>query len=212
MLHAVIPDRVAGRPDFLEVARTLRGTFRELLALHLRLRELPARRQHLLARRLRREAEHFGGWCVVNGRVDVALTAGAQAVQLGAGAVGLAAARRILGQGVPLGRSVHGVEEARAAEEGGANYLLLGTIYATPSHPDRPGAGPGLVARCVRRVGLPVVAIGGIDAGRAGQVRRVGAAGAAVVRAIWDAPDPVAAAGTLLESMEAGTDPGNRDA
>lgn len=200
-LHLVTPDRVTGQSNFLDVARELRRELRGGLALHLRLRETPAGEQHRLARRLRRDAERFGGWCVVNGRVDVALTAGVQAVQLGADSLGTDEARRILGPGVPVGRSVHGPDEAREAAAGGAQYLLTGTIYATPSHPGRPGLGPELVARCVSRVEIPVVAIGGIDAARAPEVRQAGAHGAAVIRAVWDEPDPVAAAAELLAAF-----------
>lgn len=197
----ITPDRIAERTDFLEVARELRRELRGGLALHLRLRQTPAREQHRLARRLRRDAERFGGWCVVNGRVDVALTAGAQAVQLGADSLDTAEARRILGSGVPVGRSVHGPEEAQEAAAGGAKYLVTGTIYATPSHPGRPGSGPELVARCVSRVEIPVVAIGGVDAARAPEVRQAGAHGAAVIRAVWDEPEPVSAAAELLAAL-----------
>ncbi len=198
----MVPDRVAGRPDFPDVAGALRRRLGGSLALHLRCREVPARRQHRLARRLRREAERHGGWCVVNGRVDVALTSGAQAVQLGAGSLPVEEARRVLGRGVPVGRSVHGAAEAREAAEAGANFLLVGTIYATPSHPDRPGAGPERVARCRASAPVPVVAIGGIDAGRVAEVREAGASGVAAIRAIWDAPDPVAAAAALREAWD----------
>jgi thiamine-phosphate pyrophosphorylase len=70
-------------------------------------------------------------------------------------------------------------------------------VYQTPSHPDRPGAGVGLV-RQIAAMGPPVIAIGGIDPARVAEVRDSGAYGVAAIRALWGAPDPAAAALALL--------------
>ena len=204
-LHAVAGDREAEDPDFHRVAQELLERCGPDLAIHLRL-TAPARELYAHALALSRVTAIHGGWCVVNGRVDVALAAGAQAVQLGRTAIGVAGAARamaVAGRTLRVGASVHGVPAALAAAADGANYLILGTIFATPSHPGRAGAGPELVARV--RLALdeggfetvPVVATGGIDAARAEVIRRVGAYGVAVQRAVWASEDPVIAAAEL---------------
>lgn len=206
-LHAVVPDEVAARPGFREVAgRLLEAGGREL-ALHLRLREGDDRRLFELAEELARRAGDAGGWCVVNGRVDVALAAGAQGVQLGAGALPPAEARRLLGPGPAVGASAHGPAGARRAARAGANLVLLGTIFPTPSHPGRPGAGLARVAAC-RDAGPPLIAIGGVTPARARAVLGAGAHGVAAVRGIWGDEDPPAAAGRYLEAMGIRSDEG----
>jgi thiamine monophosphate synthase len=79
----------------------------------------------------------------------------------------------------------------------GADYLLVGNVYQTSSHPGRPGKGLDLV-RDAAGLGLPVIAIGGLDAVRAAAVREAGAYGVAAISALWWAPDPAAAALALL--------------
>lgn len=202
-LHVVVPDRVARRRGFLPTAFGMLGDAAGRLALHLRLKRTPARRIHELAVELSAAARRHGGWCVVNERVDVALTAGAQAVQLGGGALPLDAVRRVAGPGLPVGVSVHGPGDAGRAAEEGANHLVLGTIFDTPSHPDRAGAGPELVEACRRRVDVPIVAIGGMDPGRVPEVVEAGADGVATLRAVWDADRPERAVTAFLEALAA---------
>lgn len=202
-LHVLLTDEEARRGDPAADARALLEAGEGEVAVHLRLRGAGGRRLHELALRVREAADRHGGWCVVNDRVDVALTAGAHAVQLGGRSLPVADARHVLGDGVPVGRSVHGVGEARRAARDGANHLVLGTIYPTPSHPDRPGAGPGLVED-VAGLGPPVIAIGGVDAGRVPELAEAGARGVAVRRAVWEAdPPPAEAARELLAAWPA---------
>lgn len=201
-LHAVVPDAVAAREGLEASASAMWDRAGPELALHLRLRETTARRLHGLARRLSARAAEAGGWCVVNGRVDVALAAGAHGVQLGAGALPPAEARRLLGPGAAVGVSSHAPAEAREAGRAGANLVLLGTIFPTPSHPDRPGAGLARVAAC-RDAGPPVIAIGGITPARAAAALGAGAHGVAAIRGVWEADDPAEAAVRYLEAMRA---------
>jgi thiamine-phosphate pyrophosphorylase len=118
---------------------------------------------------------------VVNDDVDAALALGAEGVHLGQGDPGASRARA---RGLLLGRSVTTVEEAQAAE---ADYLGAGPVWETPSKAD--AAAPlglaGLRAICAA-VGVPVVAIGGIDASNAGDCIAAGAAGVATIRAAAD--------------------------
>ena len=84
----------------------------------------------------------------------------------------------------------------------GADYLLLGTIFPTPSKPGRPGAGAALVREVSALVSpLPVLAIGGIDTGRAREARAAGAHGVAVCGAILTEDDPRGAAERLVEAV-----------
>jgi thiamine-phosphate pyrophosphorylase len=74
---------------------------------------------------------------------------------------------------------------------------VVGTIYHTPSHPDRAPAGPNLVSD-VARLGLPVIAIGGITPELAGELNAAGAYGVAAIRSLWYAADPAAATLAML--------------
>jgi thiamine-phosphate pyrophosphorylase len=89
-----------------------------------------------------------------------------------------------------VGRSCHSLQEARAAESDGASYIIFGPVFATPSKAQY-GAPLGLerLAEVCAAVRTPVLAIGGITAGNAGECRRAGAAGIAAVRLFQDAAD-----------------------
>ncbi len=134
---------------------------------------------------------------IINDRADVAVAAGADGVQLGAQGLPVAAARQVVGGNLLVGRSVHSVEEARDAERQGADYLLLGTIYPTASHPGVAGEGPDLIRTVRASVALPLVVIGGIDQTNIGGVMGAGAAGVAVIRAVAAAVNPAEAVAAL---------------
>ena len=132
----------------------------------------------------------------VNGRSDIAAAAGAHGVQLGADDLTPADARRVLVHGW-IGRSVHSVAEAQVAVEEGADFIVVGAIYETASHPGRQGGGPALVAAAAG-LGLPVIAIGGITPSRAEELKEAGAYGVAAIRSLWQAVDPAAATLAML--------------
>ena len=171
------------------------------IALHLRPRATPVRRCLDLARRLVPIAADCGSWLVINGRTDVARIVRPQAVQLGHGALPVDAVRDLLGPGCAIGVSAHSSDDCRRAEKAGADYLLLGTIFATPSHPEEPGAGLSLIARCAGS-DLPLIAIGGIDGSSVAGVLSAGAHGVAVVRAVWDADEPVRTVRRLCAALD----------
>ena len=89
-----------------------------------------------------------------------------------------------------------------AAENDGVDYLMVGTIYGTASHPGRPPSGPWLIEAVKARVRTHLYAIGGINASNAGEVMRAGADGVAVIRSILGAPDPGIAAREIAEIVE----------
>ena len=137
---------------------------------------------------------------LVNRRLDVVLSAGADGIHLGGDGMPPAVARRLLPQGALVGISTHAVAEALAAQE--VDYVQLAPIFAPLSKPaDRPAL--GLAALAAAAAGpLPVLAQGGIDARSAAAARDAGAAGVAVTGAIWLAPDPRAAAEGLREALD----------
>lgn len=166
----------------------------------LREKDLPGGELYDLALSLRR-AIRGRALFTVNERLDVALAAGADGVHLPEQGLATEVARRLAGGGLLVGRSVHGVEAALQAERKGADFVQLGTIFATAS---KPGAKPGGLAlvRAVREaVALPLLAIGGITAGNAAAVIGAGADGVAVVSAVTEADDPRAAAADLWRSV-----------
>jgi len=101
-----------------------------------------------------------------------------------------------------LGRSVHSLDAARRAEAEGVDYLVLGTIFPSRSHPGVRTGGTALVAEVSRAVQVPVIAIGGITAENAGGVIEAGASGVAVISAILAATEPRAAAAALVSAIE----------
>ena len=140
---------------------------------------------------------------LVNDRVDVALAAGADGVQLPERGLPGKAVREIAGEACILGRSVHGVDAAVHAEAESADFVLVGTIYATASKPEQTPAGVELVRAAVQAVRVPVVAIGGVTAENAGELIEAGASGVAVIGAIMDADDPKQAAAELRSALDA---------
>lgn len=209
LLHAIAGPEETEGDTFPALVRALFEACGGDLALHLRCPRASGRRLWELASAVSRVATSRGGWCVVNGRPDVALAAGAQAVQAGRRAIPLAEVARLVAGRLRVGASVHSAAEALRAVGDGADFLLLGTIYDTPSHPGRAGAGPGLVAesrRALATAGVgraPLLAIGGIDVSDVRAVRGAGADGVAVRRAVWAAADPPRAAAALVAALRA---------
>src|SRR5262245_51174619 len=166
----------------------------------LRENDLPAGEILQLARRLR-GVTAGRALLMINDRVDVALLCGADGVQLGERGLPVGAVRALLPAPLLVGRSVHDVRGARQAELDGADYLLLGTLFPSRSHPERPAAGLGLLDEVAARVSIPILGIGGIGPAEAAACREHGAAGAAVIDAILGAADPRAAAAVLCDAL-----------
>lgn len=164
-------------------ARAAAGAGVELL--QLRERDLETAGLAILARDLVRATRGTRTRVVINDRLDVALACGADGVHLRADSMPAAAVRRIAPSGFLVTRAVHRPEDAAAA--GPVDYLVAGTVFATPSKPaDTPCLGTGGLAAIVRAAGVPVLAIGGITAGRLEAVRLAGAAGVAGISLFID--------------------------
>lgn len=155
----------------------LAAAARGATALQLRMPGAPTARLELEARRLARASAVP---LLVSDRVDVALAAGVAGVNLPEAGLPVAAARRLMPVGL-VGRSVHSPEAARAAEREGADFVIFGPVFETPSHPAAPGRGLEALGEVCRAVAIPVLAIGGIDRDRAAACRAAGAAGFAAI-------------------------------
>lgn len=139
---------------------------------------------------------------LINDRADVARAAGAAGVQLGETAMPTLPVRALLGADALLGRSVHSVPAAACAAASGADFLLVGTMFPTGSHPGAAPAGPGLLRRIAAAgVSLPRLGIGGVSADNVGLLLAAGAGGCAVITAILAQPDPETAARRLKSAM-----------
>jgi thiamine-phosphate pyrophosphorylase len=138
----------------------------------------------------------------VNGDIDAAFVLGANGVHLPEDGATIADARARLGTRILLSRAVHSVAAAVQAERDGADIVQLGTIFETASKPGREPIGLDGVRAVCEAVRLPVIAVGGITAANAGDVIRAGAAGVAVIGAIFDADDPCVAAAELRRAID----------
>jgi len=199
-LHAITDERVARRPDLAGIAAELAAGGGAELAFHARGHELSGRELFELADRF---AAHRPARLFVNDRLDVALATGAAGVQLRHRSLAPRDARRLNPEWW-VGLSVHDLEEAWAARTAGADYLLVGPVYATGTHRDRAPLASDRLTEIVR-LGLPVIAIGGVTPERVPELKRAGVYGVAAIRALWDAPDPRAAARAMaLRATEQG--------
>ena len=135
----------------------------------------------------------YGVPFIVNDDLDIALACGADGVHVGQDDMPAAEVRRRAGRRLIVGVSAHTPEEARLAEAAGADYLGAGAVFGSATKTDASLLTPaGLQAVCAA-VHIPVVAIGGVNAGNILQLQGSGAAGAAVVSGIFGAPDITAA-------------------
>jgi len=146
---------------------------------------------------------------IVNDRLDIALAVDADGVHVGQQDLPASVVRRILGPDRILGVTAETVEEALAAEKDGADYLGVGPVFeARGTKADAgPPKGPAVVANIRPHTRLPIVAIGGINAGNARLVREAGAECAAVISAIVGADD-IAQTARELKSILCAGDPG----
>ena len=159
-LHAVTDAAVVALPDFGVRAAAIAAAG-SAVALHARHPEASAADLAALAARLVALARPAEASVIVNRRADIAAAVHAQGVQLRHDDITPRDARCVLPAGW-VGRSVHSAAEAMSARAEGADYVIVGPIFPTASHPGAPGGGIELV-REAGAAGIPVIAIGGID-------------------------------------------------
>jgi thiamine-phosphate pyrophosphorylase len=198
----VILDRVAAGGRDLDALLTavLEGGCR---LVQLREKEWPSGRLYPLARRLARRCREAGATFIVNDRVDLAVAVGADGVHLGQEDLPPAAARPQLRPGMVLGLSTHDVAQARAAQDAGADYVAVGSMYPTGTKPDFQLVGPQLVRELRPLIRVPLIGIGGITVDNAAEVIAAGADGVSVISAVCAAADPLAATRRFLDVITA---------
>ncbi len=135
---------------------------------------------------------------IVNGSKEVAVKAGADGVHLTENSP---SHYSDISGGLIVGKSVHSLENALRAHKAGIDYVVLGTIFQSASHPDGETGGLARVAEVTGKMSTPVIAIGGITARNAGDVVAAGASGIAVIGAIIEAQDPREAANELAVAI-----------
>lgn len=145
---------------------------------------------------------------IINDRLDVALAVAADGVHLGQNDMPLETARKIAGPSMVIGISAESVQDAVTAEAGGADYLGVSPIHATPTKTDTaPPLGLEGLREIRQRVKIPLVAIGGLNKSNAAETIRNGANGVAVVSAIISADDPGPAAMVLKQAIDEARNP-----
>lgn len=150
------------------------------------------------ARQMAALCRRYGVPLIINDNVEVALACGAAGVHLGQQDMPIAQARRMAGPDLILGASAHTVQEALEAQAAGADYLGVGAVFSTSTKTDASPLPLTTLREICAAVSIPVVAIGGITETNLLQLTGCGAAGVAVVSAIFGAPDPGAATARLV--------------
>lgn len=200
-LHVVTDEAVLRRPEFIERAREVVASAGDRLAFHLRAHGLAGRALFDFAIALMPATRAAGAMLFVNDRIDVALAARADGVQLGARSIACTDARRLMPHAA-IGYSAHSfaeVEETAPATD----FVLLGTIYETATHADRAALGPRFLQGVCRAARVPVIAIGGITPARVAGALAAGAHGVAVLGGVWNDNDPAAGARGYLNALRA---------
>jgi len=197
----VVTDRhqTKGRPLVSLLQRVLAAG---ISTIQLRERDLSARELVVLAREVRVVTGSRSSQLLINDRIDVALAMEEVGVHLRSNSLPPSVARRLLGPQRLMGMSVHSVEEAVQAESQGADYIVLGPIYETPSkHMFGPPLGIQTLEKACGLVRIPIIGIGGVTAARAREMRRAGAFGVAVITAILGADNVESATRELLDAV-----------
>jgi thiamine-phosphate pyrophosphorylase len=199
----VVTDRhlSKGRPLLTVVESALRGGAR---GFQLREKDLPPRELYPLARDMRQLTRAYGARLLINDRIDVALAVDADGVHLTTLSLPPGVARQLLGPARLIGISTHNLAEVQAASAAGADFLVFGPVFYTPSKaPYGQPVGLDALRRARAAVNLPILAIGGIKLANLPQVLAAGAEGIAVISAVISAEDPTAASRELLATLQA---------
>lgn len=170
--------------------------------IQLREKEISSREYLELARGMKGVTDRHGIPLIINDRIDIALAIDADGVHLGPEDLPVPIARKLLGIGKIIGASAASVDEALLLQAQGADYLGVGAVFPTATKQGTEKVGLEDLRRIKAAVRVPVVAIGGINAGNAGPVMETGVDGVAVVSAIMDQADIREAARRLLSLLK----------
>jgi len=189
-----------GYPVLEQVRLALEGGVRFI---QLREKDLATGKFVDLARKALGMTRKAGAFLIINDRVDVALASGADGVHIGQDDMSLKDARRLLGREKIIGVSVRSAEEARRAEEDGADYIAASGVFATDTKKDVGYAlGRDSLRVICEAASLPLIAIGGIKIGNCAEVIKAGADGVAVITGITMADDIPSTCCAFIEEIK----------
>lgn len=168
--------------------------------IHLRAPQIPP--EHCLepAHTLRRLTHRTGALFSVNRHLSVALQSGADGIHLPNSIPPPPSS--LLPSSCLIGKSVHGVESALRAVQEGCDYLIVGALFETGSHPGKVPEGLEILRAIGMQTEVPLIGIGGITPERVAECMRAGAIGVAAISAFTHSPDPAATARKFIESFQ----------
>ena len=144
----------------------------------------------------------YGVPLIVNDNYSAALKSGADGVHVGIDDAPVAEIRRIAGKDFIIGATAKTVEQAVRAEKAGADYIGVGAVFPSPTKKNAIRITPSQLREIASSVDIPAVAIGGITADNAGEIKGCGQCGIAVVSAVFAADDVKSAAEKLRRIAE----------
>ena len=200
-LYAILDESVIVRGNPREAARSLLSS--GVRVIQYRAKTAEAGYMLEAASTINEECHEHGALFIVNDRADVAMLSGAAGVHVGQEDLPPAACRKVMGEDAVVGVSTHSRKEIEAAVTDGADYIGYGPVFGTSTkeNPLEP-RGIEALADVVSSVDIPVVAIGGINVENIGNVRKAGAAGAAVISALASKSCLEEGAKALVEAWE----------
>jgi thiamine-phosphate pyrophosphorylase len=192
-------NQTGGRDLFWVLEQALDGGVK---AIQLREKDLSGRDLFSLAEKVYKLCQAYNAALFINDRIDVALAVDAAGVQLSQTSLPIATTRALLGPQKIIGASTHSLQEAREAEQNGADFVLFGPVYFTTSKAAY-GAPQGVPAlkTIVDNISLPVYAIGGIKPENIASTKKLGVRGVALISAIVSAESPKEAAAKMLRQL-----------
>lgn len=180
-LYLITDRKISGIDHEDMAAMALKGGVRTI---QLREKEMTENELLRVALKLREETRRWNARLIINDNVHIARDSDADGVHLGQEDLPIEAARKILGSAKIIGVSTHNINEAVEAQSYGADYIGLGPIFQTETKNTHPPLGTELIREVKRKVGIPVVAIGGINLYNLFKVIEAGADAVAVLSAI----------------------------
>lgn len=199
-VHAITNDEIMLRPGFLRKAMGVMRVLGDKGAIHVRSQLLDTPTLYSLTLALLELQEQTKCWCITNDRVDIALACGVRGVQLTHKSITVPDVQMIA-PALRIGASVHSPDEARDAEQAGADWCVAGHVFETSTHPELPRRENSFINDVVSAVSFPVIAIGGIRPEHVRSLVHRGAHGIAAIRGIWSDENPELAASRYLSQV-----------
>ena len=200
-LYVIIDREALGRKDEVDICRQAIRGGAKVIQLRDKMQGKPALLNSAI--KLKEACAPLGVPFIMNDDLDIALASGADGLHIGQDDLPVSAARRLLPIDKLLGCSTTTAEEALQAEGDGADYVAVGSIYPTQSKKNINVVGLERLREIREAVSLPIVAIGGINAGNARAVIDAGADAIAVISAILASDDIERATHKIAERLEA---------